>query len=737
MSIAYRVQPNPGRPEQIKLFVRCASDGQAEALLRALRGRFGKVSNLLTSFDSAFSHVFFVTTSAEECITAWPVLAAAVSQATAAPSASAGTPAASRPASPLADLAAWDRRLRAAVRRINTEIPLQSAATQEISLGWVVEQVRAGNADTVEALLGQPLISPTSALRAQIALFSETSQHERLIALVESRRREVLALPTSGLLAEQIVNAYLAFGRANAVEDAFHSAQRIAQALLPELERLHQAEGVRELLRQGLGPITPPPEAVAPTLSEQLAGIIQVAPAAQIAPLEALRAAHASSVEVHLALGSAYAAAGQVETALAVYASTTPRDDVERAEVLRRHAELLVAAGRYREAVEQLPYADDMPPAVAALRGAALYWLDRLGEARELLEQAWHTGERRRTLLLPLARSRVASGQDERALHPYRLLLDNAPELLEPEDLAPLATGLYLDRPDDISATQIANLCDRYVQQGGPATRPAQEVTDILHLRAELWAGADRERWLDAQADQMEWLASRRHVEELRAELDALRGAVQRGHLERREHFELLEGLEVAALDDAGVRAALAGEYQSICTAEIDAALLRNEPIPAFVQALQRSLHFLDRTAADFIAEYIADERAQLATRKLEATEQIFAPEQSVSLAKLRLTIIGGHVAMRREVERDLCERHGLVGYDEVAPSSEGHIDRDLVRKHTAGRDLVVVIAGYTGHDLTNHVRDLQRAGDLPGHVIWSRCRGKSGVIREILDSLQ
>ena len=492
MSMPYRVQPNPGRPEQIKLFVRCASDGQAEALLRALRGRFGKVSNLLTSFDATFSHFFFVTTSAEAFTTAWPELAAAVTQATAAPPASTETPAPSRPATnPLTELAAWHRHLRAAVRRVHSEIPQQSAATQEISLGWVVEQVRAGHADTVEALLGQPLISPTSALRAQIALFSETNQHERLIALVESRRREVLALPTSGLLAEQIVNAYLAFGRANAVEDALHSAQRIAQALLPELERLHQAEGVRELLRQGLGPITPPPEATTPTLSEQLAGIVQVAPAAQIAALEPLRATYANVVEIQMALGSAYAAAGQVEAALDVYASMTPHDDGERAEVLRRRAELLLATGRYREAADQLPHADDMAPALAALRGAALYWLGRSGEARELLEQAWQAGERQRGLLLPLARIWVAVGQEERALHPYRLLLDNAPEVLAPADLAHLATSLYLDRPDDISAAQIANLCDRYVQQGGPATRPEQEVTDVLHLRAVLSGGVD------------------------------------------------------------------------------------------------------------------------------------------------------------------------------------------------------------------------------------------------------
>jgi len=736
MSLPYRAEPNPNpnRPDQIRLFVRCTSDGQAEALWRALRGRFPWVSSRMSSFDPAFSTFFFVQANEADIQGAWPQIVAAVAPVTADAAAAPLQPL-PRPSSKLGDLATWDRTFRAAVRRVHEEIPRQSASTQEVSLGWVVEQVRAGNADAVEAMLGQPLISPVSALRAQIALFSETGQHERIIALVESRRREVLALPASGLLAEQVVGAYLEFGRTSAVEDALRGAQRFAGALLPELERLHQADGVRELLRQALTPAAPPTETSVSTLHEQIAGIIQVSPPDQIAALETLRGEHTGVVELHLALGAAYAAAGQIDAALTAYAEANSRDDAERTQVLERRAELLVEARSYREVVALLPDADDMPPALAALRGAALHWLGRFGEARALLERAWDAGERRRVLLLPLARSWASAGQDDRAIHAYRLLLDNAPDLLEPEDLARLALGLYMDRPDDISVAQIAELCERYVQQDGPTARPEQEVDDILSLRVTLWIDEGDDRWMAAQADRLEWLAARRLTAALRAELDALRERIQRSHLQRHEHFELLEGLEVAGLEDVAIRAALSGEYQSLCTAEVDAALLRNEPIPAFVQAMQRSLHFLDRVSADFIAEYIADERAQIARRNLEATDQVFAPEQSVSLARLCLTIVGGHVAMRREVERELRQSHGLINYLDVPPSSEVHIDHDLVRDRTTERDLVVVITGYTGHDLTGHVRDLQRAGDLPGRVIWLRCRGKSGVVREILEA--
>ena len=103
------------------------------------------------------------------------------------------------------------------------------------------------------------------------------------------------------------------------------------------------------------------------------------------------------------------------------------------------------------------------------------------------------------------------------------------------------------------------------------------------------------------------------------------------------------------------------------------------------------------------------------------------------SLAGVSLSIVGGHVATRREVERELREHHELTDFLEVAPSSEDHVDRARVRDRVAGRDLVAVIAGYTGHDLTNLVRELQRAGEITGRLIWPKCRGKSGVVREIL----
>lgn len=738
MSIPYRTQLNRNRPEQIKLFVRCVSESQSEALWRTLRKHFARVSNPMQSFDSSFSHFFFVETSEDALRASWEQIVAVIAPLTIGSSTSpAVQPQNLAKQPPLGDFAGWERKFREAVRLVHEEIPKQSKATQAISLHWVVDQVRNGNAEAVESELSRPLLSPTSVLRAQIALFSETGQSERLIALVESRRREVLALPASGLLATQIVSAYLAFGQTHAIEDALRSAQRIAQAFMPELERLGQASALREMLRQGFDLITAQPESVIPTLREQIAGIVQVAPSEQIAALETLRSHHAGAFELHLALGDAYAAIGQIDTAREAYTHAKLRDDEERGEVLSRQAELLVAARRYPEALELLPQGEELPPNRTALRGVALYWQGHAREARQLLEDAWEAGERRRALLLPLARSRVTNGQDNLALQVYRLLLDNASDELEPEDLAQLALGFYSDCPEDITEIQIAKLCEKYVELGGLRTRPIQEATDLLHIRSELWPSEDQEHWLEVRTDLLEWLANQRRIADLKAEFDMLRNAVQRSWLGRNEQFELLEALELTALEHGELKAMLADEYQAICTAVVATALLRNEPIPAFIQSIQRSLHFLDRNAADFITVYIDDERKQLAQRNMPVVEQIFAHEQTANLANLSLTIVGGHVAMRREVEQVLCERYGLVDYLEIGPSSDEHIDRLKVRDRVVGRNLVAVITGYMGHDLTNLVRDFQRTGELSGHVIWLKCRGKSGVVREILGAMR
>lgn len=741
MSIPYHVQPNPKRPDQVRLDIRCVSEMQAEAVRRALRRRFQWVSSLMESFSREHSHFLFVTTTENAVRTAWATIeteaetavASQPANSTVSPSGQSAIP---RRTHELEELRTWQRRFRDAVRAVHDEIPRQSVATQEVSLVWVEEQIRENRVGEVEALLGQPLISPSSALRAQVALYSRTEQHEKVINLYETRREELLALPVSGLLVEQIVGAYLSYWREVRVPDALHTAQQIAQIFLPELERLRQADRVRSILRNALHPTERNEDIASAPLSEQIAAVIQIAPAEQIERLEALKEEHTQSYDLQLALGAAYAAAGDIEAAITAYASAQAPDEISRADLLYRHAALLLSAGRYTEATALLPV-ESTEPRLDGLRGAALYWSRRPAEAREVLERAWEAGDRSRHMLLPLARLRADLGQEDLAVQPYRLLLDAAPELLAAQDYAQIAISLYLSRPEDVSAVQIAEFCDRYVQLGGPRSQPPDQTREILQIRIDLRAAEGGTQWLAAWADWLEWLAHAGDREALNATMMELRSLTSRRAITQEQHFTLLELVEPFAGAIEGLQAALAGEYLSLATDGLHLNLRKNRPLPSYIRDLRRALHFLDRSAADMLAQEIESERQALIKRNEPVPEQIEEHEPEISLANVRLALVGGHEETRREVARELRDRYGLKEAVEVAPSSDARVDRSSVQAKIAGCNFIAVITGYMGHDLSGIVRDLQQAGALDGHVLWlpSAIRGKSGVLREILEA--
>jgi hypothetical protein len=287
-----------------------------------------------------------------------------------------------------------------------------------------------------------------------------------------------------------------------------------------------------------------------------------------------------------------------------------------------------------------------------------------------------------------------------------------------------------------LSGEEEAVYLDRYVERAGRLLHERPDAAQVLRRRVELRRAAESPDRLRASlADWLEHLAERGDREQLNEATLLLSTLRREGAVSRLEQFDLLESIEHLTSDAPWLAELLALEYQAIALDELVRSLRQGRPMPAYIDDLRRALHFLSRDLADELARAIETERQALAERSMAVPSQTVEEAAAISLSSLKIAIVGGHVATRREVERELRERHGLVHYAEVAPSSEAHIDRDLVRDQTSGRDLVVVIASYTGHDLTNHVRDLQRAGELPGHVIWPRCRGKSGVVREILEA--
>ena len=81
----------------------------------------------------------------------------------------------------------------------------------------------------------------------------------------------------------------------------------------------------------------------------------------------------------------------------------------------------------------------------------------------------------------------------------------------------------------------------------------------------------------------------------------------------------------------------------------------------------------------------------------------------------------------------ELKECYSLEDSVEVAPSNEAYVDRSSVRTKISECKLIAVITGYMGHDLSKIVFDLKKDDALVGEVVLLPCRGKSGVVREII----
>lgn len=761
MSIEREIDPSEGWEEQVGLRLRCTT-AEAQALHRALRAMFrGRMSPLFPSRRGTYPFTILVPATQADLERRWDeALRLAGLAAPVAPPPDTATPkppsaeptSAERPASapargttakvpaptstgatagrrPTASARdAWENRFREAVKvvRESESHPLsQAVAVATASAGDGPEE------EAEDALLSGLL--PSGRLRALIARYAQRGRHEQIVALCAQRRPEVLALPASELLVAQLLDAHL--GEAQRLQDPAITAagRELALAFLPELERLRQADGVRERLRQANSASKAEQSDAPATITEQLTALIGVAPAERLAPLEGLRAQYPAAMAVRVALADAHAALGDVDRALSLYRSERAADDV-----VDRVAALLLSVGRAREALDELSGRGELTPRLVGLRGAALVALGEPAQGRPLLERAWGEGERLAEVALAYARVLAAVPDLERAAEPYHIALEATPGALTAEDcrvMAEIAAGAGYGL---LSGEEEAEYLDRYVERAGRRLRERSDAERVLSKRVELRRAAERpERLRESLADWLEHLGETGDLSGADAASKLLRDLRREGAIGREGQFDLLEGLERLAPDVPGLADLLALEYQSIAADELAESLRQGRPMPAYIADLRRALHFLSRDVADELARTIETERQALVERSLAVPALIVDEAAAVSLAGVSLTIVGGHVATRREVEHELREQHKLTDFLEVAPSSEDHVDRAKVRDRVVGRELVAVIAGYTGHDLTNLVRDLQRAGEITGRLIWPKCRGKSGVVREIVAAVQ
>ena len=127
------------------------------------------------------------------------------------------------------------------------------------------------------------------------------------------------------------------------------------------------------------------------------------------------------------------------------------------------------------------------------------------------------------------------------------------------------------------------------------------------------------------------------------------------------------------------------------------------------------------------LLEYVAKEFGKRAKLSIGAA----APK--VDLSGLHLALVGDHDATRREVIRELTEQYGLQKWVELPPFERGNDGVAQIRARIERCDLIVVITGYMNHKLTDCINRLKRSGALSGDVMLVSCRGKTGVVRAIL----
>jgi hypothetical protein len=105
----------------------------------------------------------------------------------------------------------------------------------------------------------------------------------------------------------------------------------------------------------------------------------------------------------------------------------------------------------------------------------------------------------------------------------------------------------------------------------------------------------------------------------------------------------------------------------------------------------------------------------------------------AVDLSDVKLALVGGHEATRRGVIGELTQQHGLTQWVELPPFSKHSLGRSNIKAKIRDCELIVLITSYMKHKQTDSIMQLKRLESLSGDVLLLNCRGKSGVVREIL----
>lgn len=390
----------------------------------------------------------------------------------------------------------------------------------------------------------------------------------------------------------------------------------------------------------------------------------------------------------------------------------------------------LLAEGELAMVLREVP-ADDPVPAVRGRLGVALARNGSLEEARTHLLAAWHAREADQQVTLELARILWRRGDYDVAAVAYGQILDAPPEALEPRDCAAIAelasSGEFAGLSDErqlryveafFARADLQELHEPHIvplaRRGLALARQIGATNDVFHAYQHL---------LDA-------LLAHRAGQRLHSLLDDMRDDYWQGRLNARDRFDLMDELTDYVQDYPLLRESLIESCEELLRQAMESAR-REGAFSEYARDLYRTWRKLARRG-ELGEEYrrlVVDLRVAGQGVAAGADAEGDAPPR---LDGRRIALVGGHARTREHVRARLESWGARV--DEVAPPTNGRVKEREIADRIHSSDLILLIVGYMGHDMSTVVNNLVRRDALAGTVLPVDCRGTSGVCRAIAD---
>lgn len=352
-----------------------------------------------------------------------------------------------------------------------------------------IERALEENPDNADALELKGRI-----LQGKVAQTTDLSERERLIdEMVSSYNRATQAAPQMAPLIEQrLVGAWIdefqegidAFNRADDVDSYVRAADRfrLATRIQPDSAGAYVNQAFALInAERPLDAVRPMERAIELGEDNQemyirLASIYQMQdqPDEAVRILRDARDRHPTDQDIQAQLMNAFIAADQLDTAMGEYEALVVREPDNKF-YRYNYGSLLLEAGRYNSAIEQLREAVRIDPAYAAAHfnlGAAY-----INQAVDLTERINEMDDELRGDRANLSRDEIASREDEidRLVENRRNLFQQAVEPLE--NALDYSTGVRVEITGDFGLPFEGEITGQAVRDGGSLTRQIQGFT--------------------------------------------------------------------------------------------------------------------------------------------------------------------------------------------------------------------------------------------------------------------